>query len=89
VSGGTRNYAYRVLDTVIATVEKTICKVRGITLNYNASRLVNFELIRDIILVPVRGGGSTHCREYRYREEIYAKDEGMRCNCIESHRTRK
>jgi len=30
--------------------EKTICKVLGITLNYNASKLVNFERIRDMIL---------------------------------------
>jgi len=30
--------------------EKTVCKVRGITLNYNASKLVNFERIRDMIL---------------------------------------
>jgi len=29
-------------------VEKTVCKVRGITLNYNASKLVNFERIKDI-----------------------------------------
>jgi len=29
---------------------KTVCKVRGITLNYNASKLVNFESIRDMIL---------------------------------------
>ena len=30
--------------------QKTVCKVRGITLNYNASRLVNFDVIKDIIL---------------------------------------
>ena len=28
----------------------TLCKVRGITLNYNASRLVNFDVIKDIIM---------------------------------------
>ena len=30
--------------------EKTVCKVRGITLNYNASQLINFERIKEIIL---------------------------------------
>jgi hypothetical protein len=30
--------------------QKTVCKVRGITLNYNASRLVNFDDIKDMIL---------------------------------------
>ena len=30
--------------------EKTVCKVRGITLNYSASQLVNFESIKHMIL---------------------------------------
>ena len=30
--------------------QQTVCKVRGIPLNYNASRLVNFDKIRDMIL---------------------------------------
>jgi hypothetical protein len=29
---------------------KTICKVRGIALNYTASQLVNFDVIKDFIL---------------------------------------
>ena len=29
---------------------KTVCKVRGITLNYSASQLVNFSKIKDMIL---------------------------------------
>ena len=28
----------------------TVCKVRGITVNYNASQLVNFGVIKDMIL---------------------------------------
>ena len=50
VSGGPKNYAFRVLDTVTGMVEITVCKFGGITLNYNTSRLVNFEVIRDRIL---------------------------------------
>jgi hypothetical protein len=38
-----------VVDTVTGE-RKHVCKVRGITLNYNASRLVNFDVIRDMIL---------------------------------------
>ena len=49
VSGGPKNYAYKVVDIVTDEI-KTICKVRGITLNYSASKLVNFNVIRDIIL---------------------------------------
>jgi len=41
----------RVQEYNSATGEsKTVCKVRGITLNYSASQLVNFEQIKDMIL---------------------------------------
>jgi len=30
--------------------EKCVCKFRGITLNYHTSKIVNFELIRTMIL---------------------------------------
>jgi hypothetical protein len=49
VSGGPKNYAYRVVG-VGTDASKTVCKVRGITLNYSASQLVNFDVIRDMIL---------------------------------------
>jgi len=49
VCAGTKNYAYKTYDS--ATGEsKTVCKLRGITLNYSASQLVNFEKIKDMIL---------------------------------------
>jgi len=46
---GPRNYAYRVVDTVPGA-SQTVCKVRGLTLNYSPSKLVNFDVIRDMIL---------------------------------------
>jgi len=53
VSGGPKNYAYTVVgggtDTT-KTHRKTVCKVRGITLNYSTSQLVNLDVIRDMIL---------------------------------------
>ena len=49
VSGGPKNYAYKVVDTVTGK-RKHVCKVRGITLNFNASRLVNFDVTKDMIL---------------------------------------
>ena len=49
VSVGPKNYAYKVIDTVTGRMD-TVCKVRGITLNYNAKQLVNFDVIRYIIL---------------------------------------
>ena len=46
---GPKNYAYRVVDTVTGA-SRTVCKVRGITVNYSASKLVHFDVIRDMIL---------------------------------------
>ena len=48
ISGGPKNYAYKTLNSVTGA-EKAVCKVRGITLNYNASQLVNFEKIKAMI----------------------------------------
>ena len=49
VSGGPKNYAYTVIDTLTVRAA-TVCKVRGITLNYNAKQLVNFDVIKAMIL---------------------------------------
>jgi len=50
VSGGPKNYAYTLIDTVTGRAA-TVCKVRGITLNYNAKQLVNFDVINAMILL--------------------------------------
>ena len=49
MSGGPKNYAYKTLNSLTGA-EKTLCKVRGITFNYSASQLVNFEKIKAMIL---------------------------------------
>jgi hypothetical protein len=49
VSGGPKNYAYKTVNPAIGERE-TVCKVRGITLNYSPSKLLNFDVIRDMIL---------------------------------------
>jgi hypothetical protein len=48
VSGGPKNYAYRTINPATGEMD-TVCKVRGITLNYSNSRLVNFDVMRDIL----------------------------------------
>jgi hypothetical protein len=48
-SGG-RSFAYRMITN---ESEKTVCKFRGITLNNHSSKLVNFEVIRAMILGQV------------------------------------
>ena len=49
VSGGPKNYAYRIIDNV-SDRAPTVCKDGGITLNYSTKQLVNFDVIRDMIL---------------------------------------
>jgi hypothetical protein len=49
VSGGPKNYAYRTRNTVTGA-EATVCEVRGFTLNYSASQLLNFQSIKQMIL---------------------------------------
>ncbi|XP_023312242.1 uncharacterized protein LOC108915368 [Anoplophora glabripennis] len=49
VSGGTKNYAYKVFSTS-DNEEKVVCKVKGISLNYTASQLINFNAIKTMVL---------------------------------------
>ena len=42
VCGGPKNYVYKIFNSVTSG-EQTVCKVREITMNYNASQLVNFD----------------------------------------------
>jgi nucleoside-triphosphatase THEP1 len=51
VSGGPKIYAYKIIDKTTGK-DKTVCKVRGFTLNYSAKYLVNFDVIRNTILYP-------------------------------------
>jgi len=43
-SGGTKNYAFRTVDG------SEVCKVRGYTLNYTNSQLVNFDAVKDLVV---------------------------------------
>ncbi|KAJ8913302.1 hypothetical protein NQ315_010969 [Exocentrus adspersus] len=51
VSGGPKNYAYKFFAAK-DNEEKGTCKVKGISLNYAASQLVNFDTIKEMILSP-------------------------------------
>jgi hypothetical protein len=48
LSGGPKNYAYKVC--LPDGTFKTVCKVRGITLNHNTSQAVNFDCMKNLIL---------------------------------------
>jgi len=48
VCAGPKIYAYKSINSLTGE-SKTVCKVRAITLNYNASQLVNFSKMKDKI----------------------------------------
>ena len=50
VCAGPKNYAYETINSITGA-SKTVCKVRGITLNYIASQLVNFAKMEDMIVI--------------------------------------
>ena len=43
LSGGPKNYAYE------TSTDKTVCKVRGITLSYRTHQHVNFDVMSDMV----------------------------------------
>jgi hypothetical protein len=49
VSAGPKIYAFKTIDSVTGATNTT-CKIRGLTLNFSASKVVNFEKMRDMIL---------------------------------------
>jgi len=48
VTGGPKNYAYR-LTTQNKTGNKSVCKVRGITLNFKNSLDINFQTVKALV----------------------------------------
>ncbi|KAJ8954631.1 hypothetical protein NQ317_002426 [Molorchus minor] len=50
VSGGPKNYAYKVCSG--DHKEKVVCKVKGISLTHEASQKLNFNAIKDMVLTP-------------------------------------
>jgi hypothetical protein len=50
VSAGPKNYAYRIITRDGSRPPETVCKIRGITLNYHTIQTVNFDVIRTMIL---------------------------------------
>jgi hypothetical protein len=77
VSGGPKNYAYRTIKPATGEHD-TVCKVRGITLNYSASRLVNFGVMRDMIL----GGNESDRVTVHTEHKIKRKRAGGRIDII-------
>jgi hypothetical protein len=81
VSGGPKNYKYRVCRRDASQLLISVCKVRGITVNYTASQLVNFDVIREMILTGKLATVNVHTVK-----KIKGKRKG--CMCFTNHGTR-
>jgi ABC-type sugar transport system ATPase subunit len=79
--GGPKNYSYRVMDTETGRT-KTVCKVRGITLNYNTLQTVNFDVMKGMILGMVEERVNVHTEKKIERTRTGGG------NGIDSHRAR-
>jgi hypothetical protein len=77
VSGVPKNYAYRIVDPATGTRE-SVCKVRGITLNYSASQLVNLNVMKVMIL----GGDETEKVTVHTERKIKRKKAGERIDNV-------
>ena len=53
VSAGPKNYGYKVYDPILKN-ESTFVKIRGFTLNRQASRCINFEKLREMVQAYVQ-----------------------------------
>ena len=75
VSGSPKNYAYK------TNTNRETCKVRGFTLNYTNSQLINFDSVKQIVADPKSGPNITItnpskiCREKRKRKIYIRKEE--------------
>jgi hypothetical protein len=68
VSGGPKNYAYRLINPTTGAHD-TVGNVRGKTFNYSASRLVNFDVMRDMILGGIDSYLVTAHTEYKIKRK--------------------
>jgi hypothetical protein len=50
VSNGPKNYSYKVAICGDVNNTKVVCKVKGLSLNYQNSKLVNFESLKDKVI---------------------------------------
>jgi len=70
---GPKIYAYRIC---VREEPNTVCKVREITLNYNTSRLVNLDVIRDILNSELGDTVSVH--KPKILNEISKDEQGKK-----------
>ena len=85
VSGGPKNYAYK------TNKNNETCKVRGFTLNFKNSQLINFDSVKDIVTDPTSSSNivitnpSKICRDKRKRK-LYNREEKKKYQMVYTKR---
>jgi hypothetical protein len=78
VSGGPKNYAYKVWSTK-EKKEKVVCKVKGININYETSKLINFSTMKDLVLGTNADEGKIYVKSTAFRRtqnrEVITREE--------------
>jgi hypothetical protein len=75
VSGRTKNYAYTIIDSRNSINQtKTVCKIRDIILNCNASQLKNFYVIKELILKEEPSHTMTVQSEHKIKRKRKLRD---------------
>ena len=72
VSGGAKNYGYK------TRASKVVCKVPGLTLNVRGSAILNFETMKDNILLELETSQDSHLTlntgtPYHFRRDLEQK----------------
>ena len=78
VSGGPKNYAYQ------TNTDETKTKVKGLSLNYNNSKLINFESVKEFILDAVFNDNTDKNISTEHMQFLKnSKDKSITTNYIE------
>ncbi|OOY49400.1 hypothetical protein BOV97_12840 [Solemya velum gill symbiont] len=86
VSGGPKNYAYRTHSG------KETCKVRGFTLNFINSQIINFQTVKDIVTTEEAGHVTTVnprkiCRD-KLKRKLYNREEEKKYQMVYTKRVK-
>lgn len=85
VSGGPKTYAYRVYSTDKQTISD-VCKIKGLTLNLNASRKLNFDVLKKMVL---KSSNTEYGDGDEEEEEEGEQDKSLTTVEIHEHRIRR
>ncbi|MCP4458736.1 MAG: hypothetical protein GY816_12045 [Cytophagales bacterium] len=66
VSGGPKNYGYRV--SLPSGEEKECIKIKGHSLNYSVSRVLNFNLMKELVFEFAQGSSENKEVKVNYRQ---------------------